>query len=221
MSVTVPLQSLELTPGGHLVIHSLSWDDYETFLAEWSQHNRSRVTYYRGELEIVSPLPIHERAHRIIADIVKTILDIQERDWEDFGSTTFKRPKIAGLEPDTCFYIQNAEQVQGCTRMDLEIYPPPDLAIESDVTSKTTLDAYQAVAVGAALPTAVPEVWIYREGAFKIYHLDGEIYREETMSRIFPDLNLYEMIPRLVSDAMERGTRQMLRELRASLERSG
>jgi Uma2 family endonuclease len=161
----------------------------------------------------VSPLPIHERPHRIIADIVKTILDIQGRDWEDFGSTTFKRPKIAGVEPDTCFYIQNAERVQGCTHMDLEIYPPPDLAIKSDVTSKTTLDAYRAI--------AVPEVWIYREGAFKIYHLDGEIYREETRSRIFPDLNLYEMIPRLVSDAMERGTRQMLRELRASLERSG
>ncbi|MDJ0535781.1 MAG: hypothetical protein QNJ70_25385 [Xenococcaceae cyanobacterium MO_207.B15] len=37
--------------------------------------------------------------------------------------------------------------------MDLDIYPPPDLAIESDVTSKTTLDVYAVL--------GVPEVWIY------------------------------------------------------------
>jgi hypothetical protein len=30
--------------------------------------------------------------------------------------------------------------------------PPPDLAIQTDVTSKTTLDAYEAI--------AVPELWI-------------------------------------------------------------
>jgi Uma2 family endonuclease len=51
------------------------------------------------------------------ADIVKAILDVQGRDWEDFGSTTLKQPEIAGVEPDTCFYIQNASRVRGCTDM--------------------------------------------------------------------------------------------------------
>jgi Uma2 family endonuclease len=107
----------------------------------------------------MSPLAIHERPHRIIADIVKAILNIEGRDWEDFGSTTFKRPKIAGVEPDTGLYLQNAAEVRGCTRMDLNIYPPPDLVIESDVTSITTLDAYTAI--------GVPEIWIYQKIGFK------------------------------------------------------
>ncbi|MEG3439094.1 Uma2 family endonuclease [Pannus brasiliensis CCIBt3594] len=211
MSVSVPIQSIELTPGSCISIDSLSWRDYETFLAERGER-RYRVAYYRGTLEIVSPLPLHERPHRLIADIVKTILDFQGRDWEDFGATTFRRIGIAGVEPDTCFYIENADRVRSCLRMDLTIDPPPDLAIESDVTSKTTLDAYLAI--------AVPEVWVYSEGRLKIYLLDGGEYREGTVSRIFPDFDLCVMIPRLVNDAMERGTRTMLRELKESLNRS-
>jgi Uma2 family endonuclease len=101
----------------------------------------------------MSPLALRDRPHRIIADIVKTILDRQGRDWEDFGSTTLKRPPVAGVEPDTGLYIDNAERVRGNLNLDLDLDPPPDLAIESDVTSKTVLDAYTAI--------RVPEVWIY------------------------------------------------------------
>ena len=152
MTITIPLHAIELTPGSMISIHNLSWQDFEQILAELGEQRNTRITYYRGTLEIMSPLALHERPHRIIAYIVTTILDFQERDWDNFGSTTLKRPQIAGVEPDTCFYIQNASQVRGCTDMDLDIYPPPDLAIESDVTSKTTLEAYQAL--------RVPEVWI-------------------------------------------------------------
>ena len=87
----------------------------------------------------MSPRAIRERLHRIIADIVKTLLDVNDRDWEDLGSTTLKRLELAGVEPDSCLYIQNAERVRGCTEMDLANYPPPDLAIECDITSRTTL----------------------------------------------------------------------------------
>jgi Uma2 family endonuclease len=85
-------------------------------------------------------MPVHKRPHRIITDIVKSILDAQDWVWEDFGSTPFKKPEKAGLEPDTCFYIENAERVRSLMRMNMEQDPPPDLAIEADVTSKTTFD---------------------------------------------------------------------------------
>ena len=147
MTVTIPIDAIELTPGSQISIHNLSWQDFETILTNLGEKRSTRVAYYRGTLEIMSPLAIHERPHRIIAYIVTAILEAQERDWDDFGSTTFKRPEIAGVEPDTCFYIQNARCVQGCTNMDLAVYPPPDLAIESDVTSRTTLDAYIALRV--------------------------------------------------------------------------
>ena len=209
MTVTIPISAIELAPGSHIAIHNLSWQDFERLLEDLGEGRSTRVAYYRGTLEIMSPLAIHERPHRIIADIVKAILDSQGRDWEDFGSTTFKRPLIAGVEPDTCFYIQNASGVRGCTDMDLEIYPPPDLAIESDVTSKTTLDAYHSL--------RVPEVWIYRDRQLKIYILQDGDYIESPTSLAFGALPIPDLIPQLVQKAITDGTSRMLRELKAQL----
>jgi Uma2 family endonuclease len=209
MSVTIPIRAIELTPGSMISIHNLSWQDFEQLLAELGEQRSTRIAYYRGTLEIMSPLALHERPHRIIADIVKAILDTQGRDWEDFGSTTLKQPEIAGVEPDTCFYIQNASRVRGCTDMNLDIYPPPDLAIESDLTSRTTLDAYQALRVS--------EVWIYRNRQLKIYILQNGDYAESSVSFIFPKLPITEMIPQLVQKAIDQGTSRMLRELKIQL----
>lgn len=209
MTVTIPIQAIELAPGSQIAIHNLSWQDFERLLEELGEQRHTRVAYYQGTLEIMSPLALHERPHRIIAYIITTILEIQGRDWEDFGSTTFKRADIAGVEPDTCFYIQNASQVKGCTQMDLTVYPPPDLAIESDVTSKTTLNAYTSL--------SIPEVWIYNNHKLTIYLLQANGYVESPLSPTFPNLPIIELIPRLVQKAINDGTSQMLRELRALL----
>ena len=201
MTTTIPVGALKLTPGSAISIHNISWQDFENILNELGEQRRVRVTYYQGKLEIVSPLALHERPHRIIADIVKAILDIQGRDWEDFGSTTFKRPEVAGVEPDTCLYIQNASQVRGCTQMDLEVYPPPDLAID-DVTSKTTLDAYAAI--------GVPEVWIYSQRQLKIHTFQDGKYIEASTSLTFPRLPLATLIPQWVQQAIAQGTSQTI-----------
>lgn len=206
MTTTIPVKAIELLPGSTINIHNISWQDFEDILAELGESPRSRATYYGGKLEIMSPLARSERPHRIIADIVKTILDRQGRDWEDFGSTTLKRPPVAGVEPDTGLYIQNTERVRGCTNLDLDMNPPPDLAIESDVTSKTVLDAYTAI--------GVPEVWIYSKQQLKIYLFAENEYRETATSSIFPDIPIISLIPELVAEAIERGTSKMLRELR-------
>ncbi len=212
MTVTIPIKAIQLTPGSAITIDNLKWQDFETILEELGEKRRVRLTYYQGNLEIMSPLAIHERPHRIIADIVKAILNLQERDWEDFGSTTFKRPEIAGVEPDTCLYIQNAPQMRGCTKMDLDIYPPPDLAIESDVTSKTTLEVYAAI--------GVPEVWIYSKQQLKIYIIKDGNYQETSLSPTFPNLSLTTQIPKLVEQAINQGTSRMLRELKSQFFQS-
>ena len=212
MSVTIPIQAIELTPGSHISIHNLSWQDFETILDNLGEKRNTRVAYYQGTLDIMSPLAIHERPHRIIAYIVTAILDSQGRDWDDFGSTTFKRPVIAGVEPDTCFYIQNADRVKGCINMNLSIYPPPDLAIEADVTSKTTLNAY--IAMG------VPEVWIYKDQQLTINILNDNSYILSSSSLVFPDLPITQLIPQLVIKAIDEGTSKMLRELKAQLSQA-
>jgi Uma2 family endonuclease len=211
--VKIPIQTINLSPGSHLLIEDVTWEQYETLLEDLGEDRHiPRINYCNGTLELMAPLPAHERPNRIIAYIVTAILDAQGRDWEDFGSTTFKKPKRAGLEPDTCFYIQNAESARVLMRMDMASDPPPDLAIEADVTSKTTLDAYAIL--------EVPEVWIYDNGKLTLYLLNNGDYQCSTESVVFPSLPITELIPILVAQAFATGTRTMLRNLRQQL-RSG
>jgi len=161
----------------------------------------------------MSPLSKHERLHRIAGYIVSAILDSQGRDWEDFGSTTLKKPGRAGVEPDTCFYVKHLELVRGCEgRIDVDRLPPPDLAIESDVTSPTFIDAYKAI--------GVPEVWILGERSLRIFILQGEDYVESSRSRLFPDFDIPNLVPQLIRRALEIGTSTMLREFRQTLSNS-
>lgn len=206
--VTIPIQQIQLTPGSAITIAGITWEQYEAILTEFGEARSTRIAYNDGILEIMSPLPAHERPNRLIGYIVTTLLDAQAQDWEDFGSTTMKQQaKAVGLEPDTCFYIQNAQQVRQCmTSLDLSLYPPPDLAIETDVTSKTTLAAYEAI--------AIPEVWIYSTGKLTIHVLKDSHYIETTISPTFPTLSITTFIPHWVQHALQVGTSQMLRNLR-------
>jgi Uma2 family endonuclease len=214
MTVVLPIKTIELSPGSHVLISGVTWEQYEDLLEELGETRRiPRINYCNGTLEIMSPLPAHERPHRIIADIVKAVLDAQDRAWEDFGSTTFKKPKKAGLEPDTCFYIQNAERVRSLMRMNMNEDPPPDLAIEADVTSKTTLDAYATL--------QVPEVWLYDNGKLTIQLLQNGDYQRSGSSLIFPELPIHDLIPCLVNQAFQEGTSAMLRSLRQRMQAGG
>jgi Uma2 family endonuclease len=209
--VTIPIKNIQLNPGSLMTIRDVTWEQFEAILEEREAEGiRTRIAYIQGTLEIMSPLPIHERLHRIIGHIVVALLDIQERDWEDFGSTTFrKKAKKAGLEPDTCFYIQNAEKVRDRKRIDMTVDPPPDLAIEADVTSQTALDIYEVL--------EVPEVWIYTEEKFTINVLTDGKYVESSTSPTFPNLPILELIPQLVYRAFTEGSSKMLRELRKQM----
>jgi Uma2 family endonuclease len=208
--VTISVRAITLSPGSHLLIENVSWQQYEALLAELGEERTiPKINYCHNTLELMSPLPIHERPNRIMADIVKTLLDIQDRDWEDFGSTTFRKAQEAGLEPDSCFYIQHAARMRACKRFDLNQDPPPDLAIESDVTSKTTIAAYQIL--------QVPEVWIYDNQQLSIYLLTEGNYQLSTDSTTFPSLKITELVPQLIATAERIGTRQMLKQLRTLL----
>ncbi len=205
--VTIPIRAMTLSPGSHLLIEDVSWQQYEALLAELGEDRVvPRINYCHNTLELMSPLPIHERPNRIMADIVKTLLDIQDRDWEDFGSTTFRKAQEAGLEPDTCFYIKNAERMRACKRFDPSQDPPPDLAIESDVTSKTTLETYRVL--------QVPEVWIYDKRQLSIHLLKNGRYQPSSQSATFPSFRITELIPRLIAETEQMGTRKMLKQLR-------
>jgi Uma2 family endonuclease len=217
---SIAVAEIDLQEGSLLVLRDVSWERYEAIVATLEERHRYRTVYLDGMLEVIAPMIADERVHRMIGNIVKELCDLEERDWEDFGSTTFRQKKRrAGLEPDTCLYVdENARIVRACMeQMDLSVYPPPDLAIElrstnvieSDVTSMTTFEVY--------LRLKVPEVWVWQNKGLKIYLLQNGKYIESQQSLIFPNFPVQTLIPQLVEQALKEGTSKMLRQLRLNL----
>ena len=203
--------SLQLEPGQKITLQPVSWQKFEEMLAELGERRSSRIAYANGILEIMSPLPEHERSKVLLADLVKTLLKVQKRSYEPLGSTTFKRENMAaGIEPDDCFYIQNYQAVIGKDRIDLTKDPPPDLALEIDLTSKTELAAYQIL--------GVPELWIYAGGKLKINVLEAGIYIESQTSPTFPNLPVIEIIPQFIQRAKKVGFSQAIAEFEVAIE---
>lgn len=199
---------LQLEPGERVTLQPVSWQRFEEVLGELGDRRLSRIAYADQTLEIMAPLPEHERSKIFIADLVKLLLKAQKRRWEPLGSTTFKREEmLAGIEPDDCFYIQNYQAVIGKDRIDLTVDPPPDLAIETDVTSKTELSAYQSL--------GVPELWIYAKGKLKINILENGKYREVSVSPTFPNFAVIDLIPQFMQRAKIVGVSQALEEFEA------
>ncbi|BAZ21932.1 hypothetical protein NIES4073_28130 [Kalymmatonema gypsitolerans NIES-4073] len=205
--VTLQLKQIRVPPGQRVLLEDISWQEFEAILNELGEHRSSRVAYRQGTLEIMVPLPEHERAKVIIGDLVKILLDELDLNWESFGSTTFKREDMtAGVEPDDCFYIKNYKLMIGTDRINLNVDPPPDLAIEIDVTSKTKISAYQAL--------RVPEIWRYENGNLEINLLQGEQYIKSQTSLTFPNFPIIEEIYRFVEMSRTIGTTPALREFR-------
>ncbi|AUT03396.1 hypothetical protein CLI64_24935 [Nostoc sp. CENA543] len=215
MVVTLQLRQIDVQPGQCLILRDISWNEFEAILDEIGEHRAARVNYYQGVLEIRMPLPEHEVTKELIGDMVKLLLDELELDWEGYGSTTFKRSEMSAvIEPDTCFYIQNASKMIGKRRIDLSVDPPPDLAIEIDVTFKTQLSAYLAL--------KVPELWCYANEKLQVFLLEQGEYIEVKNSSIFAELPVIEGILQFLqlsltqgSSAARRAFRQWVRELLA------
>lgn len=199
-----PVSQIRLAPGSSVAIPNLSWQEFEWILQELGENRSARVAYSRGTLEIMIPLPEQEKPKELIADIVKTLLRASNRKYEPFGSTTFKREGKAGIEPDACFYIQNYQRMINRRRLQADD-PPPDLAIECDVTSKTTIEAYEAI--------EVPEVWIYDSGKLSIYLLQDTKYVESEYSPLFPQIALTQIIPNAIARSWQIGSVAALEEL--------
>jgi Uma2 family endonuclease len=202
--IVKPVSQMRLAPGSAVIIPNVSWEEFESILQELGEKRSARVAYSKGMLEIMVPLPEHEIPRDLISDIVKILLKVKGIRYQPFGSTTFKQEGTAGVEPDACFYIQNYQRMIGHRRLEPDD-PPPDLAIETDVTSKTTLDAYTAI--------AVPELWIYNCGKLTIYLFRDRQYSKSDTSPTFPDVPLTRIIPTTVERAWQVGSVQALEEL--------
>lgn len=206
MVITVSPEKIQLPPGSEVTLRYQTWADYEAMLASRRDDAAIKICFSANtqEIFIMAPMAGHGRRIDVLVDLVKALLRYQDRDWDSSHPLTLKRLQEAGAEPDACFYIQNWQALLGKDRIDLTIDPPPDLAIEVDLTSLTSLDIYQTL--------AVPELWIYRQGALKIYVLTPEGYQDSVNSPTFPDMDVKNIFPRYVERAWNAGSSRALRE---------
>jgi len=187
--------------GQRFLLQAVNWHTYETLL-ELLQDRLIRLTYDRGNLELMSPSYRHKGyAHWIgrFLDILTLELDIAIRAC---GSTTFRREDLdRGIEPDKCYYIRHAAVLEGSDSIDLSRDPPPDLAVEIDI-SRSWLDR---MGIYAAL--GIPEVWCFDGKTIRVYQLVPEgKYELRPASSAFPFLPLQELVPFLLQSGQMNDT---------------
>lgn len=202
------LNQLVVQPGQQLLLKNVSWQMYENILEELGEKRAARINYSQGLLEIMTPLPEHEDDKVIIGDLVKVLLEELDIENRSLASTTFKSENMkTGVEADDCFYIQNEAAIRGKKRIDLAIDPPPDLALEIDITSRTRLNNYEAL--------GVPELWRYDGQSLEISVLESGKYVKSNLSYNFPSLPLIEIIPQYVERSKIEGRNATIKAFRS------
>lgn len=201
------LKRIQVPPGQRVLLKDVTWQEFKTILEDLGEHRAARIAYDRGILEIMAPLPEHEYDKEIISDLVKALLEELDIEFRCLGSTTFKNQAMAqGIEPDQCFYIQNESKIRGKKRLDLTVDPPPDLALEVDITSRTHPNIYQAL--------KVPELWRFNKGKLQINILQNGTYVESQESLNFPIFPLIEVIPQYLEQSTTAGRNATLKAFR-------
>lgn len=202
------LNQLVVQPGQQLLLKDVSWQMYENILEELGEKRAARINYSQEILEIMTPLPEHEDDKVIIGDLVKTLLEELDIEARSLAYTTFKNKSMkTGVEADDCFYIQNEAAIRGKKRIDLTIDPPPDLALEIDITSRTRLNNYEAL--------GVPELWRYDGQSLEINVLESGKYVKSNVSRNFPSLPLTDIIPQYVEQSKIKGRNATIKAFRS------
>lgn len=197
-------------PAGSVVRLPATWQEYQTLRDRRGDGSIPRLKYRNGEVLLMSPLPVHGRDAHLIANIVTTLLDSDGREYDAFTPVTMTVPEESGIEPDYCFYINNWQAVSGKKRIDWQNDPPPDLAIEIDVTSYSDVEDY--------LPYRVPEIWLFKKQQLLMYRLQGETYQLHAQSLYFPDFDLHSAIAKCVDIAYQRNTSAAIRDLKQQLQ---
>jgi len=191
-----------------VLLHGIRWSTYEALVRDLEADPAKRLTYDRGVLEIMVPLPPHEQYKCRVARLVIVTMEEMGIELASLGQTTWKRQDLQqGLEPDQCYYIQNEPSVRDRADIDLNVDPPPDLAIEIDNT-RSSLDRLQ---IYAAL--GVPEVWRYDGATLTIYHLVAGNYCEREDSVALPVLKRRDIL-RFLQARQPSGENAWAREFR-------
>jgi Uma2 family endonuclease len=70
MTITPIAPKLEIAANLNAVLTNISWQTYQTLLAEMGDHRANLLSFDRGTLEIKKPLELHEAINRILENFI-------------------------------------------------------------------------------------------------------------------------------------------------------
>jgi Uma2 family endonuclease len=192
MIAIAPIKSL---PDGSVATIPMSWAEYQQLVASRCDRSTPRLKYADGYLTLKMPTFEHGQLDAIVADLIVAILNQQLRDYVRTTPVTLQIPEQAGIEPDHCFWLSNWAAVSGKSRIDLATDPPPDLAVEVDVTNFTNIADYEVF--------KVPEVWLIRGDALAIFALTSGGYTQTESSQFLPDVAIAKLYQQVIAAVTE------------------
>lgn len=171
-----------------VLIRGVGWQGYQALLSMVADQP-VRLTYDRGDVELMSPLYKHERNRSLLARLVEILTEELGIPLIAVGATTLNREDLdRGLEADASFYLGDLTRIKDRQNLDLAIDPPPDLAIEIEITRSilNRLGVYGAL--------GVPEIWRFDGQTLRILgrQPDGS-YREIPRSEVLPWVSIEEI----------------------------
>ena len=149
-----------------MAFHNATWDDYTRLLA-MAGDGPLRLTYDRGYLEVERPSILHEMLSRSAGDMITTYAMHHGINILMTGSATLKLEAAdGGCEADESYYITHFDDFPDAGDIDFAIHPPPDLAVEIDLSPPTAAKALVYQRLG------VPEIWRWDGNRLRIERRD-------------------------------------------------
>jgi Uma2 family endonuclease len=177
-----------------VVLRGVGWEGYETLLRMVGD-GHVRLACDGEDVELMSPSRDHEAYAALIGRIIDTVTEELDIPCQSLRSTTWrKRAKEKGLEADDCYYLSSLDRIRGKRgNLDLAVDPPPDLAVEVEI-SRSALNRME---IYAAL--GVPEVWRFDGEIFTVQLLRADrFYELSQSSRAFGFLPIGDIPGRLL-----------------------
>ena len=187
MATVEKILAEEIPAEGRTVLRGVPWRTY-AHLRKLPENYHLHMTYDRGTLEITSPSPKHEGAASIIARLIAVWTEELNVPIRSLGEMTCSREDIdRGFEPDKCYYVQNEPRMWDKMDINLAADPPPDLAVEVEISrsSVNKMEIYAAF--------GVPELWRLDRRRLRVYELVEGDYRPRESSLCFPQLPIAQL----------------------------
>ena len=182
-----------------VTLQGITWQTYQSLVQELESQPAKRLTYDNGMLEIFMPLPPHETYKRLLGRLVEIVTEEMNLEIRSLSASTWSRKDLLkGVEADECYYIQNEAAVRGKMKIDLAVDPPPDLAIEIDISSPSL----PRLPIYAAL--GVPEVWQFDGERVRLLKLVAGEYVAQNQSQALPMVAV-EVVRGFLTQAQEMG----------------